>query len=105
LPILVSLTRQTKPTTNTRGKKINTEFLNAVQKQLIDFANANGINLANEFKSVEEFKNFVFSFAIKSLMDIANMTVNSAYDFVMGDGSFQSLCDEVWAKLNDKVTA
>ena len=77
--------------------KTGTELLNEVQKLLIDFANKNNISLHAEFGTVEKFKRFVIAFTIKSLTEIG-VEIAKAYDIVMGDGAYNRLADEVWAK-------
>jgi hypothetical protein len=74
-----------------RGK----DLLNAIQAQLINFANDSGIILLDEFKTVAKFKEFVIAFTIKSLMDIG-LTIREAYDLVFDAGSFDALAASVW---------
>jgi len=83
-----------------KGNAMNTELLNAIQNMLINFANENAISLADEFGTREKFSQFVFSFTIKSLVDICGLDTKAAYDFVMGDGAFAKLADECWQQLN-----
>lgn len=75
------------------SKSIN--LLNAVKDLLIEFANKEGIILANEFDSVEDFKRFIIAFTVKSLVDLG-MTVQDAYDAAMGDGAYDELVEKVW---------
>jgi hypothetical protein len=76
----------------------NLDLLNKVQQFIIDQANASGISLANEFASVQEFKNFVIGLAFKGLID-AGMEVKDAFNATLGDGSYDKLADETFAKL------
>ena len=83
-----------------KGNAMNTELLNAIQNMLINFANENAISLADEFGTREKFAQFVFSFTIKSVVDICGLDAKTAYDFVMGDGAFAKLADDCWQQLN-----
>ena len=76
----------------------NTKLMNMVQQHIIKFSNEQGISLAAEFKSVDEFKRFVVSFSMHLLIE-AGKTVQEAYDIVMGDGSYKQLSDDVWNLL------
>ncbi len=78
----------------------NLKLLNAINAKLVEVANENGIDLRKEFGTPEKFKEFVTSFAIKSVMDIRGFSVEKAFDFVMGDGSFDALALSVWNGLN-----
>lgn len=79
-----------------KGTKMNgTELLNAVQRYMIDFANAKGIILADEFGTVDEFKKFVIAFTIKTIVDLGR-DVSEAYDIVMGEGKYDELAEAVW---------
>ena len=75
------------------------EILNGVQQIIINQANSSGINLANEFASIQDFKNFVIAFAFKGLMD-AGMEVKAAFDTTLGDGSYDKLAADTYAKFN-----
>ena len=75
------------------------KLLNAVQAKLIEFANDRGINLRDEFKTVDKFKEFVIAFTFKALTD-NGIDVPEAYDIVMGDGAYVKLADDVWSKLS-----
>lgn len=72
--------------------------INAVRSLIIDFANQNGIDLSSEFKTAEDFKLFVISFCIKTLVSFGYST-NQAYDVVHGDGAYQQMADSVWDSL------
>ena len=76
------------------------KLLNDVQKQIIKMANESGIQLKDHFKNGDDFKQFVFSFTLKSLVDIGKIPFNQAYDMVMGDGSYKQLSDELWEKMS-----
>jgi len=83
-----------------RGTTINENLLNAVKDQIVKIANDNGMILKNEFGTVENFKNFVFSLTIMKVMEVGNIPLEKAYDLVMGAGSFQNLSNEIWEKMN-----
>ena len=72
-----------------------TDLLNKVQAMLIEFANANNINLRDEFKTVDDFKSFVIAFTFKSLTEIG-MAANDAYDMIFGAGEFDALASRIW---------
>ena len=74
------------------------ELLNKVQAFLVDQANAKGINLAADFATPEDFKQFVIGFAFKGLRD-AGATVKEAYDAVMGDGAYSELSGNLHAQF------
>ena len=80
-----------------RGK----DLLNAVQAQLISFANESGIILQDEFKTVARFKEFVIAFTIKSLMNIG-LPLKEAYDLVFDAGSYDELAANVWQACQPK---
>tara|TARA_R110000824_G_scaffold172434_1_gene350331 strand:+ start:50668 stop:50922 length:255 start_codon:yes stop_codon:yes gene_type:complete len=77
---------------------MNKELLNAFQKIIIDGANENGILLQNEFETKEDFKTWMISFTIATVKKEAGLTIQEAYDFVLGDGSFRDLADSCWEK-------
>jgi hypothetical protein len=74
----------------------NMDLLNAVRAQIIRAADASGIMLADEFGTVEEFQKFIFSITIVALMDVGGITIERAYEIVMGAGAWQALADDVW---------
>lgn len=74
---------------------MNTNVLNKLQQIIIDSANAKGISLQAEFGSVEKFKQFVISLAIKSLVD-AGVELKDAFDFILGAGEYDALAERVW---------
>ncbi len=81
-------------------KKINSlDLLNAAQKFMIDFANKKGINLQDDFKTVDDFKTFVIGYTFKTLRDIGIET-DEAFDLVFGDGAYDKLADDVWNAAN-----
>ena len=71
-------------------------ILNQVQSLLISHANSNGINLADHFKTVQEFKDFVIGFAFQGLRD-AGMDVPEAFDATLGEGQYEALFNSLIA--------
>jgi len=67
----------------------NIELLNKVQDFLVAQANEKGINLAESFPTVQDFKDFVVGIAFKGLVD-AGASVEQAFDATLGDGKYQS---------------
>jgi len=74
----------------------NTDLLNGIQLIIIDFANREGINLATEFASVEDFKTFVISFTFQQLRKMG-IEMEQAFDMTLGDGQFQAMYDRICA--------
>jgi hypothetical protein len=79
---------------NTTSKHI--ELLNKVQSMFIEHANANGINLAEKFATVQEFKDFIVALAFKGLCD-AGADVATAFDATVGEGQYEALFARVSA--------
>lgn len=77
---------------------MNTNLLNQVKSLILSHANENGIDLASEFEARSDFVNFVISCTLKSILDLG-VPVDQAWDIVMGDGSFESLADDVWTQM------
>jgi hypothetical protein len=71
-------------------------LLNEVQAMLIAQANASGINLADSFATVEDFKKFVIGFAFQGLRD-AGADVATAFDATLGKGEYEALFARVTA--------
>jgi len=65
------------------------DLLNKVQSIFIDHANANGINLADHFKTPQDFKNFIVGAAFKGLCD-AGADVATAFDATVGKGQYEA---------------
>lgn len=63
-------------------------LLNQVQSFLIAQANEKGINLADSFATVQEFKDFVVGVAFKGLTE-AGMNVEQAFDATLGAGKYE----------------
>jgi hypothetical protein len=74
----------------------NTDLLNGIQSIIIDFANREGINLADEFATVQDFKQFVIALTFKQLTDMG-IEVEKAFDMTLGDGQFQAMFDRLRA--------
>ncbi len=79
---------------------MNKELLNQIQRLIIDHATKSGISLADQFNSVDDFKQFVIGFTIRSLIEICKIEIEAAYDIVMGNGAFRELSDSIWKQLN-----
>ena len=71
-------------------------LLNQVQKLIISIANDNGINLADNFTTVEDFKNFVIGFAFRGLRD-SGASVADAFDATLGQGEYEALFNRLTA--------
>lgn len=76
-------------------------ILNAAQKTIIDYANENGISLADHFVTVDAFKTFVFATTVKTLVD-AGLTIKEAIDATLGQGQYDALVENVWNAANAK---
>jgi hypothetical protein len=74
------------------------DLLNNVQGFIINFANKSGISLHDQFKSVDQFKQFVVAITFRTLTE-AGMSTEEAFNAVCGDGSFKRLADELWETL------
>lgn len=74
---------------------LNTKVLNGLRRLIIDFANEKGILLQSEFGTPEKFKEFIVALAFKILTD-NGMSVKNAMDFLMGDGTYDQIANEVW---------
>ena len=77
-------------------KSQSLELLNGIQKLLLDFANANQIDLRKEFGSVEEFKKFVIAVAFDEMVKLG-VPVKDAFDMVLGEGEFDKLAEKLFA--------
>lgn len=77
-------------------KTNHTAILNQVQSMLIAQANASGINLADSFETVEDFKKFVIAFAFQGMRD-AGADVATAFDAVLGSGEYDAMFEKVTA--------
>lgn len=75
------------------------ELLNKIQTELIAFANRQGINLANEFKTVDDFKQFVIALTYKMLIDLG-VEPKEAFDMTLGDGAYDRLVEITWNHAN-----
>ena len=76
----------------------STDLLNKVQGFVINFANESGISLHDQFKSVDQFKQFVVAITFRTLTE-AGVSTEDAFNAVCGDGSFKRLADELWDTL------
>ena len=80
---------------------MNKTLLNTVKDAIIAHANANGIRLADSFKTADDFRRFVVALTVCTLMEARQMPINAAYDMAMGDGEYARLADAVWAQLTE----
>ncbi len=71
-----------------KQKMNHLDLLNQVQSFLIAQANEKGINLADSFATVQEFKDFVVGVAFKGLTE-AGMNVEQAFDATLGAGKYE----------------
>lgn len=78
---------------------MNTALLNAIKDRLIQFANDNGILLADHFATRDDFAQFVIAFTVNACVELLNMPTDKALDFVLGDGTFSRIADTVWEEL------
>jgi len=85
--------------TQAKGEAMNKQLLNTIQAGLIKVASENGINLADEFKTRDEWKKFVFSFTIRSVMDVMNWDLPKAWNAVNGDGHFEEFSNNLFEQL------
>jgi hypothetical protein len=65
------------------------DLLNKVQSIFIDYANANGINLADHFETPQAFKDFIVGAAFKGLRD-AGADVATAFNATVGEGQYEA---------------
>ena len=96
--IILHQTNETIHSKRNKTMKLGTQILNDVQRLLIDFANEEGIVLANDFSTVDEFKRFVIGFTFKALTDIG-LATDKAYDIIFGDGAYVEMAANVWNQL------
>jgi hypothetical protein len=75
------------------------QLLNKVQEMLIDFANRKGINLADDFATVQEFKDFVIALTFKLLTENGVSTA-AAFDMIAGDGAYERSVENLWNHFN-----
>ena len=79
-------------------------ILNGAQKLMIEFANREGIALSDSFATVDAFKEFVWAFTVKALVD-QGLSVADALDATLGEGSYDRLAESVWQKCQPTETA
>ena len=90
--ILVSVTEtKTQPQTEADMEKV----ISLVQASVIETAKIKGINIQDEFGTVDKFKNYILSFTIKTLVDFG-IEVKVAFDMVLGEGKHRELADRIW---------
>jgi hypothetical protein len=94
--IILAIRRQCRHIPRMSNTNQHLALLNEVQARLIDQANASGINLADSFATVEDFKKFVIGFAFQGLR-AAGADVATAFDAVLGHGEYDALFSRVTA--------
>tara|TARA_R110002167_G_scaffold121011_2_gene299206 strand:- start:679 stop:918 length:240 start_codon:yes stop_codon:yes gene_type:complete len=77
---------------------MNKSFLNAIKSNLVAAANIKGVNLNEHFATDADFKQHVIAIAINYVMKQGKST-QEAYDFVMGDGSYDKMKNACWTTL------
>ena len=82
---------------------MNLSLLNKLKAGIINFANTNGIILSQSFKTKQAFNDFVVSLAIKTLTD-NGVSFPEAFDKILGAGTYQTMSDDCWNKLNSVWT-
>lgn len=75
-------------------------LLNTVREVIVQHANVNGLVLERIFGTRERYAEFVFAITIKALMEHGKLSMQAAYDIVMGAGAFQALADDLWTAHN-----
>ena len=84
---------------------MNAQLLNRIADMIVSQCNKDGTKLTDEFKSVEDFRMFVISFAIKSIMDFAKVDIATAYNSVMGEGEYEAMVDVVYNTIKAQQAA
>lgn len=84
---------------------MNTKLLNRIADMIVAQCNKDGTKLADEFKSTEDFRMFVISFAIKSIMDFAKVDIKTAYNSVIGEGEYEAMVDAVYDTIKARQAA
>lgn len=78
------------------------DILKKMQRLLVDFANKEGINLQDEFGTVEAFKKFVIALTFKALTD-SGIETGEAYDMIFGNGQYEELAEKTWNLARQSV--
>jgi len=84
---------------------MNTELLNKVKDGFIEFANKNGINLAEMFPTRDDFATYIVSLTMKTLIDEGGYSVIEAFEMVHGEGAYSELASRIWHEVNDEAAA
>lgn len=64
--------------------------LNKIQALFIEHANETGLNLAEHFKTTDDFKQFIIGLAFRGLFE-AGVDAATAFDAVLGKGQYDAL--------------
>lgn len=81
---------------------MNLTVLNKLRKLLVEFANRNKINLAEHFKTNDDFQMFITAFAIKSLVN-SGIEIEKATDFILGAGFTQELFEKTYETVKSNA--
>jgi hypothetical protein len=79
------------------------ELVNETKRELVRLATAQGVRLDQYFATVAEFDQFVVLTLMRALVEERGLTVDAAYDTVMGAGAYQRLSDDVFAAIQEGV--
>ena len=77
------------------------DLVNETKRELVRLATAQGVRLDQQFATVAEFDRFVVLALMRALVEERGMTVDSAYDAVLGAGAYQRFSDEVYAAIQE----
>ena len=75
------------------------ELLNGIKDRIVKAANEQNRQLSQDFKSVDDFKKFVFACAFRALRD-NGLTTEQAWDFLTGEGEYKKMLDDCWNSHN-----
>ena len=66
---------------------------------MVNVANENGINLAESFATVDEFKSFVVNFIIAFAVKELGLDIQAAWDVVYGAGAYDAFAENLYNEL------
>lgn len=78
---------------------MNATLLNEIKNLFIDFANKEGIILAEHFETPDKFKEFIIAIVFTKLKELG-LDTDKAFDAIFGAGAFKKLADDVFESLN-----
>ena len=73
------------------------QMLDQIQNAMIQAANASGVNLADHFDTVDEFKTFIISFTFQQLIE-QGVSVEEATNMTLGENAYQNIYEMCKAK-------